>query len=222
MYFNSYKIFNNHMAIIDEGILGGFRGKIGTIVGVSNKGAFYMRSLPKARKRSTHKELINQAKFKAVLNHLEPLKELVRAGFKDHYTRTGGYRAAFAYNRKHAVAGNEGAFHIDPALFRISGGDLPGAGDPAVNVEDGQLEITWHNAGLDSDRNPDQMMVLVYDPINSRALTRIFDGAYRSAESFAMEIPADMLAAEVDIYIGFTAADRSAQSDSQYLGRFAL
>ena len=74
------------MAIIKEGVLGGFRGKIGPVVGVSNGETFYMRSLPGRKKKQTDKELLNQAKFKLVLDHLEPVKELVKAGFKDHYT----------------------------------------------------------------------------------------------------------------------------------------
>ena len=207
------------MAIINGGILGGFRGKIGTVVGVSNGETFYMRSRVRTRKTLSQLELINQAKFKAVLNHLQPVKELVKAGFKDHYTKTGGYRAAFAYNRKHALASDDDGFYIDPALFRISGGNLPGAVDPVVDLENGQLEITWSNEGVDTGRNSDQMMVLAYDRENARALTRIFDGAYRRALSFQMEVPAYMLNTELDIYIGFLAADRSAQSDSQYLGR---
>jgi len=210
------------MAIIKEGVLGGFRGKIGPVVGVSNGETFYMRSLPGRKKKQTDKELLNQAKFKLVLDHLEPVKELVKAGFKDHYTKTGGYRAAFAYNRKYAVAGEEGGLYIDPALFRISGGDLPGATDAAGNIDNGMLEITWSNAGLNGAANSDQMILLVYDPENSRTLTRIFDGAYRRAESFRVEIPADMMGTEANVYIGFIAADRSAQSDSQFLGRFTL
>ena len=86
------------MANADDGILGRFRGKIGTVVGVSSGGNFYMRSLPRKRTKADPTELANRAKFKIVLNHLAPLKDLVKAGFKGHYTKTGGYRAAFAYN----------------------------------------------------------------------------------------------------------------------------
>lgn len=85
-----------------------------------------MRSVPRKRKKPGAKKLMNRAKFKLVLDHLEPIKDLVKAGFKDHYTKSGGYRAAFSYNRKHAIAGDETGFHLAPELFRFSGGDLPG------------------------------------------------------------------------------------------------
>jgi len=210
------------MAIINEGVLGGFRGKIGPVVGVSNGNTFYMRSRPGRKTKQTDKELLNQAKFKLVQNHLEPIKDLVRAGFKDHYTKTGGYRAAFAYNRKHALAADDTGFYIDPALFRISGGDLPGAENSLVEVNGGTLKISWSNATVSGSGSSDQMILLVYQREGSRVLTRTFDGAYRRAESFEVAIPADMAGKEADIYIGFIAADRSAQSDSQYLGRFTL
>ena len=54
------------MAIITGGILGGFSGKIGTVVGVSNGDTFYMRSRVRRRKTKSQVELNNQAKFKAV------------------------------------------------------------------------------------------------------------------------------------------------------------
>jgi hypothetical protein len=209
------------MAIIDEGILGGFRGKIGTVVGVSNGGKFYMRSLPRKRKKGGSKEIGNRAKFKLVINHLAPLKELVKVGFKGHYTKTGGYRAALSYNRKHAIAGDDGGSYIAPELFRFSGGDLPGAENPSVNLANDLLEITWDISGADGSHS-DQLMVLVYDVVNSLTLTRIFDGAFRSGGSDSMPIPGQMKGGEADVYIAFVAADRSAQSDSQYLGRFSL
>ena len=210
------------MAIIDEGILGGFRGRIGTVVGVSNNGKFYMRSLPRKRKNAGPDEAGNRDKFKLVINHLAPLKALVKAGFKGHYTKTGGYRAALSYNRKHAIAGNDTGFYIAPELFRFSGGVLPGAMAPAASVLDDVLEITWDISGADGNSRSDQLMVLAYDALNSLTLTRIFDGAFRSAGSYSIPIPGQMKGGDADVYIAFVAADRSAQSDSQYLGRFLL
>jgi hypothetical protein len=210
------------MANADDGILGRFRGKIGTVVGVSSGDRFYMRSLPRKRTKTGPKELINQAKFKAVIDHLKPLKELVKAGFKGHYTKTGGHRAAFAYNRKHAIAADDNGVYIDPALFRFSGGVLPGAVNPAVSLANDLLEITWDIADPAEGSPSDQLMVLLYDTANAKVLTRIFDGPFRAAGSYRVSIPALLKGLEAELYIGFVAADRSAQSDSQYLGRFAL
>lgn len=210
------------MAKADDGILGKFRGKIGPVVGVSSGGNFYMRSLPRKRTKAGPKELVNRAKFKAVLEHLEPLKDLIKAGFKGHYTKTGGYRAAFAYNRKHAIVADDNGVYIDPELFRFSGGELPGAVDQTVNLANDSLEINWDISEGDKGRRSDQMMVLLYDTANSKTLTNIFDGPFRAAGTHSITIPALMQGSEAELYIAFVAADRSAQSDSQYLGRFVL
>ena len=211
------------MASFSNGILGGFRGKVGTVVGIIQGDSYHMRSLPRRKKKYTERELVNQAQFALVQDHLQPVKELVKAGFKDYYTKTGGYRAAFAYTRKMAVATDDAGSHIDPAVFKISGGELVKAINPTVSLEDGNvLSFNWDISDVTQFDGSDQMIVLVYDAANRKAVTRIFDGAFRNAGEPSIQLPSTFQGAEVDIYIGFIAADRSAQSDSQYLGRLAV
>ena len=211
------------MATFNNGILGGFSGKVGTVVGVTQGDKYYMRSLPRPRKEYTQGEVLNQAQFKMVQAHLQPIKELVKAGYKDYYTKGGGYRAAFAYTRKMAVVTDDAGSYIDPALFRISGGELAGAVDPLFTLESGNLlSLNWNTSGVTQFDGADQMIVLVYDTANSRAVTRVYNGAYRHAGEMSIELPTAFQGSEVDIYIGFVVADRSAQSDSQYLGRVLI
>lgn len=209
------------MAIIKDGILGGFSGKVGTVVGVKKGNEYYMRSLPRKRTKFTEKELINQAKFKLVQDYLKPIKGLLTVGYNGYFTKTGGYRAAIAYTRKHALVADDAGFYIDPALFRISGGDLEQAISPQVAVENTRLKFSWENAA-GTVNSADQLLVLVYDYQKHEALSVVFNGGYRSARSFSLDIPSEFSGKEVDIYIGFMAADRSKQSDSQYLGRVQL
>ena len=210
------------MARFKDGILGGFTGKVGTVVGVKNGDAYYMRSLPKKRTKFTEKELINQAKFKLVQDYLRPIKELLTVGYKGYFTKTGGYRAAVAYTRKYTLVADDAGFYIDPALFKISGGDLEPALNPQVVLEDsGSLSFSWENT-TGAKNSADQLLVLVYNYEKHESLSIIFNGAYRNAGSFSLAIPSEFKGKEVDIYIGFVAADRSSQSNSQYLGRMFL
>lgn len=211
------------MATFNNGILGAFSGKVGTVVGVIQGDQYHMRSLPRRRKKYTPGELLNQAQFKMVQDHLQPIKELIKAGYKHYYTKGGGYRAAFAYTRKMAVVTDDAGSYIDPALFKISGGELEGAVDPTVSLESGNLlSFNWDVSGVTQTDGADQMMVLVYDAANFRAVTKVFDGAFRNAGEMSLEIPAEFNGMEADVYIGFIAADRSGQSDSQYLGRVLI
>jgi hypothetical protein len=223
VYNEIYDLEFKKMAIIKNGILGGFTGKVGTVVGITRGDKHHMRSLPNRRKKYTSNELVNQAKFKMVQDHLDPVKELIRAGFKKYYTESGGYRAALAYTRKVALVSDDAGFYIDPALFKISGGELAGAIDPRVTLVSGnQLHFSWDASGTDQDDRADQMMVLAYDIEKAQAITRIFDGAYRRDGEFILAVPDQFKGSDVDVYIGFLAADRSMQSDSQYLGRMEI
>lgn len=209
------------MGKIKDGILGAFSGKVGTVVGVQSSRGNYMRSLPRKRTVFTEKELLNQAKFKLIQDYLKPVQELLTVGYKGYFTKTGGYRAAIAYTRKHALVADDAGFYIDPALFRISGGDLEQALNPIVNyTEQRVLQFSWdatQNIGL-----TDQLLALVYDPVTREGISVVYDGALRKSENFSLQLPLDFTKREVDVYIGFMAADRSRQSDSQYLGRVKL
>ncbi|WP_414692639.1 DUF6266 family protein [Pedobacter sp.] len=166
---------------------------------------------------------MNQKKFKLVQDYLEDLKSLLKVGFKNYYTKTGGFRAAVAYTRKVALVSDDAGFYIDPALFRFSGGDLPGAVDPAVTlVEPLQMRIDWNAADLPYQIKSDQLMLLIYDAVAYKSKSLIFDGPFRRDGTLTVELPEYFKGQEVDVYIGFIAADRSRQSDSQYLGRHSV
>src|SRR5690606_8671440 len=107
---------------------------------------------------------INQDKLKLVNNYLAPLKELVKVGFKDYYTPTGGVRGATSYIRKVALVSDDAGFYIDPALVRISGGELPQAENPeAVFEAPNFIKITWNKEDLKSNDKTDQLLVSAYD-----------------------------------------------------------
>jgi hypothetical protein len=210
------------MGRIKNGILGAFSGKVGTVVGYMIGEEAHMRSLPKA-KRYTAAELVNQQKFKLVQDYLKDLKGLLKVGFKGYYTKTGGFRAAIAYTRKEALVSDDAGFYIDPALFKISGGDLANAVDPVVTLIDpGQMRIGWDATGLSYQIKSDQLMLLIYDAAAYKSKVLILDGPFRKDGTLTIELPEYFKGKEVDVYIGFVAADRSRQSDSQYLGRLSV
>jgi len=215
------------MARIKNGYLGGFSGKLGTGVGYKLYGEDHVRSLPKRHAKFTENEVINMAKFKLVQDCLEPLKDFIKVGFKDYGTKTGGYRSAVSYTRKVALVSDDAGFYIDPALLKVTGGDLPQAITPRVIFEDPmQLKFSWDTTGLHYSIKSDQVMLLVYnmdvDLEKRKIVSRIFNGVFRHEGTQTIMLPNSFKGKEVDAYIGFVAADRSKQSDSQYLGRIAI
>ena len=70
------------MATFEKGILGGFSGKVGTVIDGTWKGIDYMRS--KATKRKfvpTQKQLEQQLKFSLMMRFLQPMSALLEISF---------------------------------------------------------------------------------------------------------------------------------------------
>ncbi|TDQ07461.1 DUF6266 family protein [Pedobacter metabolipauper] len=211
------------MARVKNGIMGGFSGKAGPVVGYNIRDEWFMRGAPKLRTHWTDNELLNQAKFGLITNYLDPLKALIKVGFKNYYTKTGGYRAALSYTKKVAFITNKNGFYIDSELFRISGGPLLMAKDPAVTIKSlNVLKFTWDASNLDYNNQADQIMVLIYDPVLLQAQVTIYNGAFRKDGVYELPFQLRFEGREVDIHIGFVAADRQSQSNSQYLGSIKL
>ncbi|WP_316736704.1 DUF6266 family protein [Pedobacter aquatilis] len=211
------------MGTFKNGILGGFFGKVGPVVGLQLGDTYVMRALPRRTKPFTAKELENQHKFRLVQNYLSPFIDLLKVGFNNYYTKTGGFRAAVSYTRKEALKKGENGFYIDQHLVKISGGALTPAIDPLVEIAgNGEISIQWNTTTVNRFDESDQLLLLVYNSEQKIFTHRIFNGAYRKDGQIKVTPNPRLLNMEVDIYIGFVAADRSMQSDSQYLGRFKL
>ena len=71
------------MGKISQGVLGGFSGKVGNVVGGSWKGIDYMRIKPASvTNPRTAAQVDQRSKFSIVLNFLQPMTEFLRVGFK--------------------------------------------------------------------------------------------------------------------------------------------
>lgn len=95
------------MATFEKGILGGFSGKVGSVIGGSWKGIDYMRS--KAPRRTfvpSQKQLEQQLKFALMMRFLQPMSGLLAISFHDFAIRKTGTNSAFAYNYKEAITGD--------------------------------------------------------------------------------------------------------------------
>src|SRR5690606_40822262 len=99
------------MAILKEGIHGGFSGKAGSVVGYCRLGKWVVRSLPKKSQKNklgtaAQKERRNQ--FTEMQHFLKPILEYIRVGFnKEARTRQmTAHNVAKSYNMRHAFAGD--------------------------------------------------------------------------------------------------------------------
>ena len=209
------------MGKLINGINGPFTGKVGTVVGSSWKGEYYIKA--KYKKRTPHisdKEKGNRSKFSMAQFWLKPLLDFVRVGFKGYSQLSEGFVAAKSYLMKNAMEGSGAETIINPALVKVSYGDLPLSENIAVKLIPGnQLQFTW-NAAADLDlRAKDQVMLLAYDAEhqNDSYVAWTITGQFRSAGSDILKLPEET-GHTYQVYAAFIAADRTKQSNSVYLG----
>ena len=79
------------MAIVKDGILGGFSGKVGNIVGLTLNGVPIMRAAPKAsQKPPTEKQRLQRLKFSLAIEFTKPFLWITERFFMDDLS--GGVR----------------------------------------------------------------------------------------------------------------------------------
>jgi len=210
------------MGKLPFGINGPIQGKIGTVHGSSWKGIPYVKGPYKKRTKKVSKpEAANRNKFADAQAWLQPLTLFVRQGFKGFTDTVEGFIAAKSYLLKNAFEGVQPDIHINPALALVSFGDLPLSNDIAVEkTAEGQLLFTWDASYVSGASPHDQVMLLAYDIENAKAYHSI-TGQFRSTGADTLHIPV-VAGKSYHLYFAFTAADRSRQSHSVYLGEIIV
>ena len=87
------------MARINQGILGGFSGKAGTVIGSSWKGRSVIRGLSQLKKtsKSSQDQLDQREKFKLMVEFLNGLAELFAITYRKQAKNISGYNACLLY-----------------------------------------------------------------------------------------------------------------------------
>lgn len=204
------------MGILKNGILGGFSGKVGTVIGYTLMGQEIIRGRGEGRKAPfTEGELTNQQKFGLTQVWLKPITNFLRVGFQ-HYAKTyEGFVAAKSYNSKNALVYDDAGVHVDPALALVSYGDLDLAETASVVSESlGTVTFKWSGGRSEYD---DRAMFLLYD---IDGMIAEFDTATvkRQLETGVFKVSEALFGKSVHAYIAFVSEDRKRRSNSQYLG----
>jgi len=207
------------MARLISGINGPFIGKVGTVVGSSWLGIPYMKAKGKRTKKASEEEQQNRSKFAMAHFWLKPLLDFVREGFKNYSPRSRGFNAAKSNLLKNAFEGKQPDISINPALVKLSAGDLPLSNNiTAQKSGPGNITFTWDKADVDKASRYDQVMVVAYS-INDRKAHYTITGQFRNTGAHKMGVYSEKT---YHLWLAFTAADRSRQSDSVYLGEISM
>ena len=207
------------MGTIKNGILGGFSGTVGPVVGSSWKDISVIRSRPPGKRRkSTVNQLSQMERMKLVSQFLAPVTSLLNQTYNSVTVRMSCFNKALSYNIRNAVEGDYPAFRINYARVILGNGDLL---NPellhAHSDSTGQLTLSWKdNSNEGSARASDLTFAAVYSFLTDRWMTG-FAEAKRNAGSYTLDIAA-FSGKAVHAYIGFLSADGRFVSNSLYAG----
>jgi hypothetical protein len=200
------------------GPLGPVKGKVGNIIISSWKGIPYVKSAPGERKAPlTAKEIANRKKWAMAHAWLKPVTEFVREGFKGYTETVEGFIAAKSYLLKNAFEGIAPDLVINPALVKVSSGELPLPKNIEVVKEAvNKLRFNWDTTDITRDNRYDQVMLLAYDIAGGYCFKKL-TGQLRMNGSDTLQMQAGF-ERTYHLYIAFVSANRSVRSNSLYLG----
>jgi hypothetical protein len=206
------------MGSFQYGPLGPVKGKVGNIVISSWKGKPYVKSAPAERKSPlTNKEIANRKKWAMAHAWLKPVTKFVREGFKGYTPTVEGFIAAKSYLLKNAFEGDAPDFTINPALVKVSYGELPLPQNiKFTHISPKEIQFTWDRDDIELANKYDQVMLLAYDMEGGYAFTRL-TGQLRMNGSDIITVQRGLQRTH-HLYIAFVSADRSTRSNSLYLG----
>lgn len=215
------------MGTIKKGILGGFSGTVGNVVGANWKGIDYMRIKPaEVSNPNSDLQTTQRLKFATVIRFLQPMTEFIRIGFKAYAVKMSAFNAAFSYNYHEALTGVYPTFKIDYPNVLVSRGNLQGAHSPSIGSElAGSVKVTWNNnSGSSLANDSDVVMLLLFNP-DSNQVVYLLNAGTRADEKVDMNVPAGFSGQTVHGYLTFMAIEgamngqlRNSISTSSYAG----
>ncbi len=213
------------MGTFSKGILGGFSGKVGNVVGVRWRGRDIMRSLPSRGNYSpTQLQIDQRERFSTVVAFLTPIKAVVSAFFGKQQGDKSPYNLATGYHIKEAlVPGPIEGYDINYLKVLISKGDLRGLNNTTATPDAGQqVTIAWSdNSGQGNASATDELIVVAYCETLDLFEVAMPAGT-RDLTTVQLPLPAYWAAQEVQLWATFVTADQKLAATSTYLGAVTL
>ncbi len=132
------------MGKYENGILGGFNGKVGNVVGSTWKGISYMKAKPnKGNRKTSEKQMIQRAKFLFATNFIQPLNPIIQIGFRKLDIHKSPKNAAMSDLLNYAITGDYPSFGIDFRNLKLSKGSLENPEDYSIELQENRVVFNW-------------------------------------------------------------------------------
>lgn len=208
------------MAQIKNGVLGGFSGKAGSVIGYIVRGKSYIRGLSnKKPKKPTIKQLASRARFKMLQEWRSRYTTFFATTFKNHTHERSAQNAAHALNA-HIIKGEYPNFEIDPTEIVISSGTLPGLADLTMHLDDQlQLNFNWDMIYEKGEQHLDVLALLVQYEDKAKFFEATTTAAIRADKQLIYKLKFPNGKSSAHVYVTVLSDDRERAATSRYMGR---
>lgn len=208
------------MGTIKKGILGGFSGTVGTVVGANWRGMDVMRSRPKSNsKAATPMQLLQRKKFAAAIKFQNALRSMQTRLYGEQNGVKSRVNLAASYLLKEVVSEVNGEVILQMQKVLITKGELTGFQNLSVTPEvGGILNFSWEdNSNQNLAEATDIFSTAVYEE-NSEVFFVQEGPQQRNSGNSAVLLPEDWIGKTVHIYAFFQNAAQESACNSIYLG----
>ena len=209
------------MALLANGILFPFTGKLGNVIGFRRNGKYFLRPVPaKSTKEPSIAQLARRARFALTHEILRPIYSLVSDTFKHSNRYRMGHNLAFSYTIGNVIKGTYPDYTIDWSKLLISQGYLFPAEKPEAIAGPGKITFQWNCNPANTAHKMDLAILAVYAPALNQCIYTIGSAERKCCAS---EINVKAFAGQtVHTYIGFLSPDKKKASKSLYTGSFYI
>ena len=190
------------MAIIEQGILGPFSGKVGGVIGYVRNGVFCVRTVPAHyRDRKSAAQLRNRGRFTMVMKGLSVVRRAVTLGFGRFASAMTELNVATRVNYYRLVRDGANGMEYAWGDLVLSRGPVEGLSGLLYGVAGGRMGLNWNCLGLGDRGGVDDGVTVVM--VNSeRMVMRMWrDVARRGDGGVMVTMPAGWSGEEVWCYV---------------------
>lgn len=217
------------MGTIKQGILGGFRGRVGNVIGSTWKGQDVMKIKPASVfNPNTERQQLQRAKFGLVGRFNQAHRNLIRIGFRAYTKNMTAANAAMSYNLANAITGPFPDLSIDYSKVMISMGSLAVVNEvSAVSEATASVTLNWTSESQNG-KDSDQVVASLYDSATAEVV--YFAGcASRQEANVALNLPANWSGRTAEVFVFLISlegnglsASRETVSNTVYAGQVQI
>ena len=211
------------MGKIKQGILGGFSGKVGPVIGTSWKGKSVMRAIALSHNDANSEAQQQQRlKFKLLIQFVSRVNSFIELGFCNRAVGMTAPNAAMHANLDDAITGEWPNYKLDYGKTVVSAGTLDLPYNPTGTLDGNDIAVSWtDNSNLGNAHADDKVMLLAYNSSKDQTLSNTA-AAERQDHNITLALPSAWSGDTVEVWMAMRREKDGETSKSVYLGSYTL